>query len=43
VRHLVWDYGVGFELETARAGSKALFAATGVLTVATWIVIFAVR
>lgn len=43
IRHLIWDYGAGFELETARAGSKALFVATAVLTVATWIVIFAVR
>lgn len=43
IRHLFWDFGYGFELATARGMSRVIFAAAAVLTVLTWIVVFAVR
>jgi succinate dehydrogenase / fumarate reductase, cytochrome b subunit len=43
LRHLAWDMGYGFELTTAHATGKLVVAATAVLSVLTWIVIFAVR
>ena len=36
VRHLFWDAGYGFELETAYASGKAVLAASAVLTVVVW-------
>ncbi len=43
IRHLFWDFGYGFELPTVHATGKLVVAATAVLTVLTWIVIFAAR
>ncbi len=43
IRHLFWDFGKGFELPQVHASGKAVFAATAVLTVLTWIVILAAR
>jgi succinate dehydrogenase / fumarate reductase cytochrome b subunit len=36
VRHLFWDAGYGFELETAYASGKAAVAASAILTLALW-------
>ena len=41
IRHLFWDAGMGFELPTVHATGKAVFVATAVLSVLTWVVIFA--
>ncbi|MEO0998350.1 MAG: succinate dehydrogenase, cytochrome b556 subunit [Pseudomonadota bacterium] len=38
VRHLFWDAGKGFELETARASGWAVVAGSVVLTAALWLV-----
>lgn len=38
VRHLGWDIGCGFELDTARNTGYLVFAASVVLTVLAWIV-----
>lgn len=43
IRHLFWDFGHGFELPTVHASGRAVVAAAVLLTVLTWIVIFAVR
>lgn len=37
VRHLVWDFGRGFEIRNAHRSSYAVLAATVVLTVAAWL------
>lgn len=42
IRHLFWDSGRGFELETVHATGKAILVATAVLTVLTWIIGLAV-
>lgn len=39
VRHLVWDFGYGFDLQTAFNSGIAVLAFAGVMTVLTWIVI----
>ena len=36
VRHLFWDAGLGFELETAYRSGKAVVAVSLLLTAATW-------
>lgn len=36
IRHLFWDAGYGFELDTAYASGKAVVAASVVLTLITW-------
>jgi succinate dehydrogenase / fumarate reductase cytochrome b subunit len=36
IRHLFWDSGYGFEIETAYASAKAAVAASLVLTLITW-------
>ena len=41
IRHLFWDAGKGFELETARRSGIAVLAAAGGLTLLVWIVAFA--
>lgn len=41
VRHLFWDAGYGFELTTARRTSYAVLAGALVLTLATWILAYA--
>lgn len=38
IRHLLWDAGIGLELETARTSGYAVFAATIVLTIIVWVV-----
>ncbi len=38
IRHLFWDIGKGFELETANKTAKVCLVAALVLTVITWIV-----
>lgn len=38
IRHLVWDTGRGFDLDTARRSSIAVFVAAGVLTILAWII-----
>jgi succinate dehydrogenase / fumarate reductase cytochrome b subunit len=38
IRHLFWDVGYGFELETARKSGLMCLAAAGGLSVITWIV-----
>ncbi len=38
IRHLFWDAGKGFELETARASGWAVVAGSVVLTAALWLV-----
>lgn len=37
IRHLVWDSGRGFEIETAEKSAKLVLLATAVLTLLTWI------
>jgi succinate dehydrogenase / fumarate reductase cytochrome b subunit len=38
IRHLIWDIGMGFELETAEKTGYAVVAGSAVLTVLLWIV-----
>lgn len=38
VRHLFWDVGYGFELETVDITAKLVIALAIILTVATWVV-----
>lgn len=38
IRHLFWDMGMGFELETADLTAKLAIAAATVLTLTTWII-----
>jgi succinate dehydrogenase / fumarate reductase cytochrome b subunit len=37
IRHLFWDVGMGFELETADKTAKMVIAGAIILTVATWL------
>jgi succinate dehydrogenase / fumarate reductase cytochrome b subunit len=37
IRHLFWDVGVGFELETAAKSAKMVIIGTIILTAATWL------
>lgn len=39
VRHLVWDAGYGYELDTAFSSGIAVLVFAGVMTVLTWLVI----
>ncbi len=41
IRHLFWDAGYGFELETVDTSAKAVLIAAGVLTVLLWAVALA--
>lgn len=41
IRHLFWDIGKGFELETAKKSGNVCLAAAGVLSVITWLVALA--
>jgi len=38
IRHLFWDIGKGFELDTANKTAKASIAAAAILTIITWMV-----
>jgi succinate dehydrogenase / fumarate reductase cytochrome b subunit len=40
VRHLVWDAGYGLELKYVRNGSFAVFGATALMTLLTWILAY---
>ncbi len=40
VRHLLWDWGFGFELPTMYATGRAVFIGTAALSVLTWILAF---
>lgn len=42
IRHLVWDVGYGFELETAQKAGVAIIVAAAVLTVVVWAVALSV-
>ncbi len=39
IRHLFWDVGLGFELETADRTAKLVFIVATALTIATWLVV----
>ena len=39
IRHLFWDAGYGFELDTVYASGKAVLAGSVVLTLITWAVV----
>jgi succinate dehydrogenase / fumarate reductase, cytochrome b subunit len=39
VRHLIWDAGYGFAIETARTSAIAVLVFAGAMTVLTWLVI----
>lgn len=41
IRHLFWDAGYGFELETVDTSAKAVLIGAGVLTVLLWVVALA--
>ena len=38
IRHMIWDLGMGLDLESNEKSAKALVAAAVILTVLTWIV-----
>lgn len=40
IRHMLWDLGIGLDLESNEKSAKALVAAAVILTVLTWIVAF---
>jgi succinate dehydrogenase / fumarate reductase cytochrome b subunit len=42
IRHLLWDAGKGFELGTAHASAIVVLIATAALTVAAWLIGYAV-
>jgi len=42
IRHLVWDFGYGFDLETTKRSGQAVVVFTVVATALTWIAILAV-
>ncbi|MCB1832122.1 MAG: succinate dehydrogenase, cytochrome b556 subunit [Geminicoccaceae bacterium] len=37
IRHLAWDFGIGFEKDTARQSGVIVIGASAALTVITWI------
>ena len=39
IRHLVWDFGYGFDPQVARASGAAVLAFAGGMTALTWLVI----
>jgi succinate dehydrogenase / fumarate reductase cytochrome b subunit len=41
IRHLAWDMGFGFDKDVARQTGLAVFAATGALTLVTWLAVMA--
>lgn len=43
IRHLFWDIGKGLELPEVYRGGWAVLIATGVLTLAAWIIAYALR
>ena len=43
MRHLSWDFGIGFEIPHLYSSGRMVLAATAVLTVLTWVGIFLAR
>jgi succinate dehydrogenase / fumarate reductase, cytochrome b subunit len=43
IRHLVWDFGYGFDSQVARASGAAVLAFAGAMTVLIWLVVAIVR
>ena len=43
IRHLFWDAGMGFELETVTKSGWSVVVATALLTALTWIAAYAMR
>jgi len=41
IRHLVWDFGYGFDLETTKRSGQAVIGFTVVATALTWLAILA--
>ena len=39
VRHLVWDFGYGFDVDVARRSGIAVLVFTGAMTVLVWLVV----
>jgi succinate dehydrogenase / fumarate reductase cytochrome b subunit len=39
VRHLVWDFGYGFDVDVARRSGVAVLVFTGAMTVLVWLVV----
>jgi succinate dehydrogenase / fumarate reductase cytochrome b subunit len=39
IRHLVWDFGYGFDPQVARASGAAVLVFAGAMSVLTWLVI----
>jgi succinate dehydrogenase / fumarate reductase, cytochrome b subunit len=42
IRHLFWDIGWGFDMETTKASSTAIVVGTVVLTALTWILVYSI-
>lgn len=42
IRHLIWDAGKGFEIETAERWAKLIVAGSIVLTILVWIIAYAI-
>jgi succinate dehydrogenase / fumarate reductase cytochrome b subunit len=38
IRHLAWDFGYGYEINSLRVSGIAMLTATAVLTVLTWVI-----
>lgn len=43
VRHLVWDVGRGFDMETVYRGGWLVVVGSAVMTLATWVAAYALR
>ena len=43
IRHLIWDAGYGYELETARKSAIGVLIFAGAMTVLTWLVLALIR
>jgi succinate dehydrogenase cytochrome b subunit len=43
IRHLVWDFGYGFDPQVARASGAAVLAFAGAMTVLIWLVVAIAR
>ena len=39
IRHLVWDFGYGFDVEVARLSGVAVLVFAGAMTLVVWLVI----
>ena len=43
IRHLFWDFGRGYDLPAMRASGQMVIGATAVLSLLTWVLVFAFR